>query len=141
MKGDEAAITDAEKKGYATFKEVGCTACHTGIIAGGTMFQKMGLVKNYFKDRGTPVTEADLGRYNVTKQDYDKHFFKVPTLRNVELTPPYLHDGSQDTLEATVKIMGTYQLGRDLTDAQINSIVTFLKSLTGELPAHAKPAS
>ncbi len=138
--GDQTAITDAERKGYATFKEVGCTACHTGIIVGGTMFQKMGLVKDYFKDRGTPITEADLGRYNVTKKEADKHFFKVPTLRNVELTPPYLHDGSRTTLEETVKIMGTYQLGRDLSDAQVNSIVTFLKSLTGELPAHAKPA-
>jgi cytochrome c peroxidase len=102
------------------------------------MFQKLGLVKDYFADRGTPITDADLGRYNVTKQDYDKYFFKVPTLRNVELTAPYLHDGSQATLEDTVRVMGTYQLGRELTDAQVNSIVTFLKSLTGELPAHAK---
>jgi cytochrome c peroxidase len=138
LKGDDSAITDAEKKGYATFKEVGCTACHSGINVGGAMFQKMGLVKDYFADRGTPITDADLGRYNVTKQDYDKHFFKVPTLRNVELTSPYLHDGSQATLEDTVRVMGTYQLGRELTDAQVNSIVTFLKSLTGELPAHAK---
>ena len=65
------------------------------------MFQKLGLVKDYFKDRGTPVTNADLGRYNVTKRDSDKHFFKVPTLRNVALTSPYLHDGSQKTLEET----------------------------------------
>lgn len=139
LKGDDTAITDAEKKGYATFKEVGCTSCHTGIIVGGTMFQKLGLVKDYFVDRGTAVTDADLGRFNVTKKNQDKYFFKVPTLRNVELTAPYLHDGSRDTLEETVKIMGTYQLGRDLTDAQVNSIVTFLKSLTGTLPAHAKP--
>jgi cytochrome c peroxidase len=138
--GDETAITDAEKQGYATFKEVGCTACHSGIIAGGTMFQKMGLVKDYFTDRGTPITAADLGRFNVTKSEADKYFFKVPTLRNVELTSPYLHDGSRATLEETVQVMGKYQLGRDLTDAQVNSIVTFLKSLTGELPAHAKPA-
>ena len=141
LKGDDSAITDAEKKGYATFKEVGCTACHSGINVGGAMFQKMGLVKDYFADRGTPITDADLGRYNVTKQDYDKYFFKVPTLRNVELTSPYLHDGSQATLEDTVRVMGTYQLGRELSDAQVNSIVTFLKSLTGELPAHAKPGS
>jgi cytochrome c peroxidase len=138
LRGDENAITDAEKRGYATFKEVGCTACHTGVIAGGTMFQKMGLVKDYFADRGTPVTEADLGRFNVTKNPAEKHFFKVPTLRNVELTSPYLHDGSRATLEETVQVMGKYQLGRDLTDAQVNSIVTFLKSLTGELPAHAR---
>jgi cytochrome c peroxidase len=139
LKGDSAAITDAEKQGYTTFKEVGCTACHSGIIAGGSMFQKMGLVKDYFKDRGTPITEADLGRFNVTKKEQDKHFFKVPTLRNVELTSPYLHDGSRATLEETVRVMGTYQLGRDLTDAQVNGIVTFLKTLTGTLPEHAKP--
>lgn len=141
LKGDAAAITDAEKKGYATFKEVGCTACHSGIIVGGTMFQKLGLVQDYFEDRGTPLTEADLGRFNVTKKPEDKHFFKVPTLRNVELTAPYLHDGSRATLEETVSVMGKYQLGRDLTDAQVNSIVTFLKTLTGTLPAHAKPSS
>lgn len=139
LKGDDTAITDAEKQGYATFKEVGCTACHSGINVGGAMFQKLGLVKDYFKDRGTEITEADLGRFNVTKNEAEKHFFKVPTLRNVELTSPYLHDGSRATLEETVKIMGTYQLGRELTDAQVNSIVTFLKTLTGTLPAHAKP--
>jgi cytochrome c peroxidase len=139
LKGDDTAITDAEKQGYATFKEVGCTACHSGINVGGAMFQKLGLVKDYFKDRGTEITEADLGRFNVTKNEAEKHFFKVPTLRNVELTSPYLHDGSRATLEETVKVMGTYQLGRELTTAQVNSIVTFLKTLTGTLPAHAKP--
>ena len=139
LNGDDAAITEAEKQGYATFKEVGCTACHSGIIAGGAMFQKMGLVADYFKDRGTAITDADLGRYNVTKKEQDKHFFKVPTLRNVELTSPYLHDGSQASLEDVVKVMGKYQLGRELSDAQINGIVTFLKSLTGKLPPHARP--
>ena len=139
LRGDPNAITDAEKAGYATFKEVGCTACHSGILAGGAMFQKLGLLGDYFKDRGTPITEADYGRFNVTQQPEDRHFFKVPTLRNVELTRPYLHDGSTETLEEAVSIMGKYQLGRELTDAQIESIVAFLKTLTGELPAHARP--
>lgn len=138
LRGDESAITEQEKRGYQTFKEVGCTACHTGIIVGGTMFQKLGLVKNYFADRGTPLTEADMGRFNVTKNEADKHFFKVPTLRNVELTPPYLHDGSRETLEETVALMGKYQLGRELTQQQVDDIVAFLKSLTGELPPYAK---
>lgn len=138
LRGDESAITEQEKRGYQTFKEVGCTACHTGILAGGTMFQKLGLVKDYFADRGTPLTEADMGRFNVTKNAADKHFFKVPTLRNVELTAPYLHDGSRETLEETVALMGKYQLGRDLTEQQVNDIVAFLKSLTGELPPYAK---
>lgn len=139
LRGDQTALTQAEKNGYATFKEVGCPACHMGVLAGGGMYQKMGLVKDYFADRGGELTDADLGRYNVTKNPVDKHFFKVPTLRNVELTAPYLHDGSQDTLEKTVRVMGTYQLGRDLTDEQVANLVAFLKSLTGELPAHARP--
>ncbi len=138
LRGDPDAITEAEKKGYETFKEVGCPTCHNGVLIGGGMFQKMGLVKDYFKDRGTEVTEADLGRFNVSKNPAEKHFFKVPTLRNVELTPPYLHDGSRATLEETVQIMGKYQLARDLSDAEVNSIVAFLKSLTGELPPYAK---
>ena len=136
--GDQNAITAAEKKGYETFKDVGCTACHNGVLVGGGMFQKMGLVDDYFKDRGTEVTEADLGRFNVSKNPAEKHFFKVPTLRNVELTSPYLHDGSRATLEETVRVMGKYQLGRDLTNAEVNSIVTFLKSLTGKLPDYAR---
>ncbi|KPK15045.1 MAG: cytochrome B6 [Myxococcales bacterium SG8_38] len=138
LRGDASALTDQEKRGYQTFKEVGCTACHAGVLAGGAMFQKLGLVKDYFADRGTPLTEADMGRFNVTKNPADKHFFKVPTLRNVELTPPYLHDGSRETLEETVAVMGRYQLGRELTQQQVNDIVAFLKSLTGELPPHAK---
>ena len=139
LKGNPNVITNAEKVGYATFKEVGCTACHSGILAGGAMFQKLGLLGDYFADRGTPITEADYGRFNVTQKPEDKHFFKVPTLRNVELTPPYLHDGSRETLEEAVQVMGKYQLGRQLTEDQIESIVAFLKSLTGDLPAHAKP--
>lgn len=138
LRGDQAAITAEEKKGYADFKEAGCLACHVGVLAGGNMYQKMGLVRNYFAERGGEITEADLGRFNHTKNPVDKHFFKVPTLRNVELTSPYLHDGSQDTLEGTVKLMGRYQLGKELSDEQVASIVLFLKSLTGELPAHAR---
>ena len=103
------------------------------------MYQKMGLIDDYFADRATEITEADLGRFNVTQEPHEKHFFKVPTLRNVELTPPYLHDGSKETLEETVKVMGKYQLGRNLTDEQAQSIVVFLKSLTGKLPDHARP--
>ncbi|MEM8609300.1 MAG: cytochrome-c peroxidase [Myxococcota bacterium] len=139
LSGTADAITAQEKQGYATFKEVGCTACHNGVLVGGGMYQKMGLVNDYFKDRGTEITEVDLGRFNVTKNPAQKHFFKVPTLRNVELTSPYLHDGSRDTLEETVMIMGKYQLGRDLDKQQVDDIVAFLKSLTGELPAHARP--
>jgi cytochrome c peroxidase len=138
LRGETEAISAVAREGYETFKSVGCTACHTGQNVGGTMFQKMGLVRDYFSDRGDP-TDADLGRFNVTQAESDRHFFKVPTLRNVALTAPYLHDGSQETLADAVRVMGRYQLGRDLTDAQIGSIVAFLESLTGELPAAARP--
>ncbi|MCA9582099.1 MAG: c-type cytochrome, partial [Myxococcales bacterium] len=138
LRGDASAITEAEKAGYTKFKETGCPTCHTGVLAGGTSFQKMGLVKDYFKERGGELTEADQGRFNVTKNEADRHHFKVPTLRNVELTPPYFHDGSHETLEAAVKTMARVQLGRELSDADAASIAAFLRSLTGELPAHAK---
>ena len=137
LKGDKSALTKVERAGYKLFKETGCQTCHLGENAGGGMYQKMGLVKNYFKDRGN-ITEVDYGRFNHTKNEADKFFFKVPTLRNVELTGPYLHDGSHNTLEETVKTMGKYQLGKNLTDKEAASITTFLKALTGKLPKHAR---
>lgn len=125
--GDEKALTEAEKKGLELYLATGCTACHMGAALGGEMYQKLGLVK--------PVPGLkDLGRSVVTKKDSDKFFFKVPSLRNVEKTAPYLHDGSKATLEETVAFMGEYQLGRQLKKEEVDSITTFLKSLTGEVP-------
>jgi cytochrome c peroxidase len=95
------------------------------------MFQKIGVMGDYFADRGN-LTAADLGRYNVTKRDNDKFVFKVPSLRNVELTAPYFHDGSAATLEIAVAIMFRYQLGRDAPLEDKALIVKFLKTLTGE---------
>lgn len=139
LRGDASALTEDERRGYETFQEVGCTSCHRGQGVGGTMYQRMGLVRRtYFEDRGTPLTDADRGRFNVTQRESDLHFFKVPILRNVALTGPYLHDGSQQTLEDVVRVMGRYQLGRELDAAQVREIVAFLNSLTGELPAHAR---
>ncbi|UJR82861.1 cytochrome-c peroxidase [Sandaracinus amylolyticus] len=139
LRGEQSAITDDERHGYETFQQVGCTSCHRGVNVGGTMYQRMGLVRRtYFEDRGTPITEADMGRFNVTHAEADRHMFKVPTLRNVALTAPYLHDGSQQTLDDTVRVMGRYQLGRELEAEQVRVIVAFLNSLTGELPAHAR---
>ncbi len=132
LKGDKTALTAQELHGYELFKSYGCTACHHGINIGGSMYQKMGLVNDYFKDRKTPITKADMGKFNVTGQAADKHVFKVPTLRNVELTPPYFHDGSVKTLDQAVKMMGKYQLGVNIPQADVNDIVAFLKSLTGK---------
>ena len=136
--GDLTAMNEQQQRGYMTFRTSGCISCHTGPALGGQMFQKMGLVRNYFELRGGELTEADNGRFNFTHQESDRHFFKVPTLRNVALTPPYFHDGSQETLAGAVRIMGQVQLGRDLTDAQVEDIVAFLGALNGELPAHAR---
>ena len=126
LNGDKTALTDAELKGMMTFKNAGCMACHNGATLGGGMYQKLGLVKPY------PTT--DLGRYEVTKNEADKYFFKVPSLRNIEKTGPYFHDGSIKTLDQAVKTMGEYQLGRTFTDAEVAEIVTFLRSLTGRIP-------
>jgi cytochrome c peroxidase len=136
--GETEALTADERRGYEVFQEVGCTSCHRGPAVGGTMYQRMGLVRDYFAERGTPVTDADLGRYNVTHAEEDRHRFKVPTLRNIALTAPYLHDGSQATLPDVVRVMGRYQLGRELDDEQVRVLVAFLGSLTGDLPAHAR---
>jgi cytochrome c peroxidase len=137
LRGDAGAITAEELQGYNKFKSYGCVACHQGVNVGGNMFQKFGVMGDYFADRGN-VTAADFGRFNVTKRDRDKFVFKVPSLRNVELTAPYFHDGSAPTLETAVAIMFRYQLGRDAPPEDKALIVRFLKTLTGEhLPSLA----
>jgi cytochrome c peroxidase len=131
LEGDAKALSDAEKAGLTKFMETGCTACHMGEGIGAGMYQKLGLVK--------PVPGLkDNGRFDATKKDADKFFFKVPSLRNIEKTGPYLHDGSLKTLEETVAFMGSYQLGKDLKKEEVDSIVTFLKALTGPLPKDVK---
>ncbi|MBI3759941.1 MAG: cytochrome-c peroxidase [Deltaproteobacteria bacterium] len=134
LRGEAAAISDLEKAGYARFKQYGCVACHQGVNVGGNMFQKFGVMGNYFDKRGNP-TQADLGRYLVTKAENDKHVFKVPSLRNVALTAPYFHDASAKTLEEAVDVMFRYQLGRVASREDKESIVKFLHTLTGELEA------
>jgi cytochrome c peroxidase len=138
LRGDERALSAEERAGADLFVTTGCITCHQGVALGGTSFQKMGSVRNYFNDRSTPLTEADNGRFNHTHVEADRYFFKVPTLRNVALTAPYLHDGSRTTLEETVRVMGRYQLGRELTGEQVTRLVAFLNALTGELPADAR---
>ncbi|MEM9072664.1 MAG: cytochrome-c peroxidase [Myxococcota bacterium] len=138
LRGAEDALTEQQRRGYAAFKEIGCATCHLGMNVGGTMYQKMGVIENYFELRGGELTEADMGRFNVTQEESDRHFFKVPTLRNIAQTAPYFHDGSEDDLSDAVRTMARVQLGRRLEDAQIADIVAFLEALTGELPEHAR---
>lgn len=130
LKGDKNALTPIEKKGYALFQDKGCTTCHSGTYFGGNSYQVVN--ESYFKQRGGKLTDADLGRYNVTKKAEDKHRFKVPMLRNVAVTAPYFHDGKVKTLEQAVRLMGKHQLGQDISANDARSIAAFLKTLTGE---------
>lgn len=131
LQGNKTALSDAELKGYGLFKKYGCVACHQGVAVGGNMFQTFGVMGDYFGNRGA-ATDADLGRYNVTKKEADKHSFKVPSLRNVALTAPYFHDGSAKTLNDAVAVMFKYQLGRTASQQDQDLIVKFLRTLTGE---------
>ncbi|SUA58396.1 Cytochrome c551 peroxidase precursor [Oligella ureolytica] len=133
LKGDDNAITDQELNGYLLFKNSGCVACHNGPNLGGNSFQRMGLVEPYVTDNETA------GRAGVTGQDIDRMNFKVPTLRNVELTYPYFHDGGAKTLSEAVDIMGRLQLGKKFEANEIEDIVAFLKTLTGDQPEFTIP--
>jgi cytochrome c peroxidase len=136
LRGETNALKAEEQSGYALFKGVGCIACHQGRNVGGNMFQRFGVFGDYFADRGH-VTKADYGRYNVTGNEADRFVFRVPSLRYVGQTAPYFHDGSAATLPQAVQVMAKYQLGRTLTEDQVASIVAFLKSLAGPMPASA----
>jgi cytochrome c peroxidase len=127
--GDETALGELERAGYRRFLDYGCASCHQGAHIGGNLFQRFGVMDDYFADR--PVAPHDLGRFNVTGREADRHVFKVPSLRNVAVTPPYFHGGSAATLEDAVVIMGRYQLGRELTDEDVRALVAFLQALTG----------
>lgn len=131
LRGDKQALTEEELHGYQLFKNYGCIACHQGVNVGGNMFQVLGVMGDYFKDRGN-ITEADNGRFNVTGKEADRHHFRVPSLRNVAITAPYFHDGATETLEEAVKVMAKYQLGRSIPEQDVAAIVAFLKTLTGE---------
>lgn len=127
LQGDAGALTDAEKAGFNKFMDAGCQSCHNGAYLGGSMFQKLGVVKPW-------ENANDLGRYEVTRQESDKMVFKVPSLRDIAKTGPYYHDGSIATLDNAVKTMAECQMGRTLTSEEVASIVTWLNSLTGDIP-------
>ena len=126
LKGEEKALSPEAKKGLALFLEKGCSSCHNGVAVGGNSYMKFGVVNPY-------QNEKDLGRFDVTKNENDKFVFKVPSLRNIELTYPYFHDGKAWTLEEAVQTMGWTQLGLKFSAEETASLVHFLKSLTGTL--------
>ena len=133
LRGDGSAISSEAKQGYQLFKNLGCASCHQGQNVGGNMFQKFGIVDDYFAKRGH-ISEDDFGRYNVTHDENDRYYFKVPSLRNVALIGPYFHDGSAQTLENGVDTMAVYQLGHTLSSDERGKIVAFLQTLTGKPP-------
>ncbi len=129
--GNKTALSKDELAGYKLFNESGCVACHNGPNLGGNSFQKMGVVAPY---KGNVE-----GRAAVTGKDADRFNYKVPTLRNVELTYPYFHDGQSNTLGEAVDVMGRLQLGKKFTKTENEQIVSFLKTLTGEQPIFRLP--
>jgi cytochrome c peroxidase len=131
--GDKAALNAEELAGYKLFKESGCVACHNGEAVGGNSFQKMGVMEPY------KAKSPAEGLSAVTGKDADRFKFKVPTLRNVEMTYPYFHDGEAETLTEAVDVMGRLQLGKKFSDKENAQIVAFLKSLTGDQPAFQMP--
>ncbi len=133
LKGNKKALTEQELAGYRLFKDSGCVACHNGPAVGGNSFQKMGLVEPY------KATSSAEGRSAVTGQDADRFNFKVPTLRNVEMTYPYFHDGAANTLSEAVDTMARIQLGKKFTPEENAKVVAFLKTLTGDQPNFKLP--
>ena len=132
IKGDKHAINKTQILGYELFKSYKCAICHAGINLGGQTRELMGRHKNYFEDRGWELTKEDMGYFNHTADEHDRHRFRVPGLRNVELTKPYFHDGSQQTLHNAVKTMSIYQSNRKISEEDTKAIVAFLETLTGE---------
>ncbi len=139
LKGNHQALSAQAKQGLKTFIETGCAGCHSGVTVGGQSFQKFGITQDYWLVTGSTEKEAfkgyDKGRFQDTKNEADAFMFKVSQLRNVAMTPPYFHDGSVPTLPQAVRIMAQLQLGKQLSDKQVDDIVSFLESLTGEVPA------
>jgi cytochrome c peroxidase len=133
LKGDKKAISKDEQAGYQLFKDSGCVACHNGPAVGGNSFQKMGVVAPY------TASSAAEGRVGVTGKDADRFNFKVPTLRNVEMTYPYFHDGAANTLTEAVNTMARIQLGKTFTADETAKVVAFLKTLTGDQPNFKLP--
>ena len=135
LKGDKTALKSNELAGYKLFKDSGCVACHSGPNLGGNSFQKMGVVEPY------KTTSTAEGGFAVTGKDVDRFNFKVPTLRNVERTYPYFHDGLADTLAQAFTVMGRLQLGHTYSEDETDKIVAFLKTLTGDQPQIMLPSS
>jgi len=136
LTGDDAALSDEQKAGLKLFVDKGCANCHNGVNIGGASYAKFGVVANPGPEH---LPSEDAGRYAVTKNNADRYVFKVPSLRNVELTAPYFHTGSTFDLGKAVTVMAESQLGVKLTSDEVTKISAFLKSLTGKQPEIVLP--
>ncbi len=134
LKGDISALTKQEKRGYEEFQNLGCIYCHNGVNIGSNMYQKMGIFAPYKQDKILN------GKIDITSRDRDKFVYKVPTLRNIELTAPYMHDGSAKTLQDAIVVMREHQLGLTGEYKEMDDLIAFLKSLNGEKPVILKGA-
>jgi cytochrome c peroxidase len=136
LNGDQTAMTTEQQQGLKLFIEKGCTGCHNGINVGGGTYAPFGVVERPGADFLPPT---DKGRFEVTKTVTDEYVFKVPTLRNIALTPPYFHSGKSWDLRQAVAVMGSSQLGIALADSEIDQITSFLEALTGDQPQIVYP--
>ena len=136
LRGNANALNDKEKEGLALFMDRGCTACHSGVNVGGQAYFPFGLVA---KPGAEILPVGDKGRFSVTETASDEYVFRASPLRNIELTAPYFHSGAVWSLEEAVAVMGTAQLGTELKDGEVESIVAFLKTLTGNIPEVTYP--
>lgn len=126
--GEKDILSFEEKEGFRLFKSLGCISCHNGINIGGNLFQKMGVIKEY------KTLSGNLGRYSIAKDPEDKYYFKVPSLRNIDLTAPYFHDAREFNLKNAIKVMVDYQVGLEVPESDLAKIEAFLKTLTGDKP-------
>ena len=133
LRGDRTALSLTERQGFRLFNSIGCAACHQGRNLGGNMVQRIGVYEDYFALRGGPISEADLGRFNRSEREEDRHVFRVPSLRNVTKTAPYFHDGSIGSLDRAVHVMARVQLGRRLKAEEAAKLVAFLGTLEGRV--------
>lgn len=145
VQGDKSALTAGQQRGMQTFDKAGCTACHSGAMFNGpAMPLGTGFYMKFPLYAGGPYVAKyhltdDLGRYNVTKKDADKNLWRVPTLRNLVYTAPYMHNGSVKSLDEAVRVMAATQLNKQLPEQDVRDIVSFLESLSGPFPVEMMP--
>ncbi|HLS70169.1 MAG TPA: cytochrome-c peroxidase [Chitinophagaceae bacterium] len=136
LDGDLTALNEQEKKGLSIFIDAGCITCHSGAALGGQMLQKFGLFSDYWKETNSKT--IDLGLYEISGDEDQKHFFKVPGLRNILHTAPYFHDGSVEDIRDAIKIMARLQRDLELSDEEVDNMVAFFESLSADITDEQK---